>query len=200
VKPLPTGPISFEEFLDWCDEDTRAEWVKGRVVLMSPASGPHQRIGSFLEVLLHLYVQKHGLGEIWRAPFRMKLASIPSAREPDLLFIAQRRWILVEHTYVDGPADLAVEIISPESVDRDRVEKFQEYQAVGIREYWLIDPEKQKAEFYSLRKNGKYTLVPLAEDGKFHSTVISGFSLRVEWLWQTPLLRTEDVLRELGVF
>jgi Uma2 family endonuclease len=200
VKPLPTGPITFEEFLDWCDEDTRAEWVKGRVVLMSPASGPHQRIGSFLEVLLHLYVQKHQLGEIWRAAFRMKLASIPSAREPDLLFIAKRRSILVERTFVDGPADLAIELISPESVDRDRVEKFEEYQAVGIREYWLIDPERQKAEFYALRKNGKCARIPLADDGKFHSPVISGFWLRIEWLWQTPLLRTEVVLRELGVF
>lgn len=199
VKPLPSGPISFEEFLDWCDEDTRAEWVKGRVVLLSPASGPHQRIGSFLEVLLHLYVQRHGLGEIWRAPFRMKLASVPSAREPDLLFLADRRSMFVERTYVDGPADLAIEIISPESVERDRVEKFHEYEAVGIREYWLIDPERQKAEFYSLGKKGRSTLIPVGGDEKFHSTVISGFSLRVEWLWQTPLLRTEDVLRELGL-
>lgn len=93
---------------------------------------------------------------------------------------------------------MAVEIISPESVDRDRVEKFEEYQAVGIREYWLIDPQRQKAEFYALRKNGRYAIVPLDKDGKFHSTVISGFFLRVEWLWQTPFLQTEDVLREIG--
>jgi Uma2 family endonuclease len=129
----------------------------------------------------------------------MKLASVPSAREPDILFIAKQRSILVEHTFVDGPADLAIEIISPESVERDRVEKFHEYQAVGIPEYWLIDPQRQKAEFYSRKRNGRYALVQPTEDDKFHSTVISGFSLRVEWLWQTPLLRTEDVLRELGL-
>jgi Uma2 family endonuclease len=119
--------------------------------------------------------------------------------EPDLLFIARRRSILVEHTYVDGPADMVVEIISPESADRDRVEKLLEYQTAGIPEYWLIDPQRQKAEFYVLRGNGKYALAPLAKDGKFHSTVITGFSFRVEWLWQTPFVRTDDVLRELGL-
>jgi Uma2 family endonuclease len=119
--------------------------------------------------------------------------------EPDLLFIARRRSILVEHTYVDGPADMVVEIISPESADRDRVEKLLEYQTAGIPEYWLIDPQRQKAEFYVLRRSAKYALAPLAKDGKFHSTVTTGFSFRVEWLWQTPFVRTDDVLRELGL-
>ena len=47
-KPLPKGKISFEAFLDWCDEDTWAEWEDGEIVLMSPASNRHQQIGSFL--------------------------------------------------------------------------------------------------------------------------------------------------------
>ncbi|MEJ7756097.1 MAG: Uma2 family endonuclease [Nocardioidaceae bacterium] len=62
----------------------------------------------------------------------------------------QRPTASFQKTYLDGAADLAIEIISPESIGRDRGEKFVEYEAAGIREYWLIDPERRQAEFYRL--------------------------------------------------
>jgi Uma2 family endonuclease len=198
VKEVPTHPITFEEFLDWCDSETRAEWVNGEVVLMSPASSPHQRIGSFLETVLRLYVERHRLGEIIRAPFLMHLKGPKSAREPDLLFIAWERAALVKHTYLDGPADVAVEIVSPESIKRDREQKMREYERAGVREYWLVDPLEQTAEFYEPGHDGLYRSVPL-DAGVFRSRAINGFYLRVEWLWQLPELRTVDVLRELGL-
>jgi hypothetical protein len=33
--------LSYEEFLDWCDEDTLAEWVDGEIIMYSPASLIH---------------------------------------------------------------------------------------------------------------------------------------------------------------
>ena len=56
-------------------------------------------------------------------------------------------------TFLDGPADLVIEVISDDSVTRDRVEKFDEYLEAGVREYWVIDPRpgQQRALFYVLR-------------------------------------------------
>src|SRR5215210_236459 len=87
----PDGKISFEEFLDWCDEDTWAEWVDGEVIMVSPASTEHQNVGSFLEKVLGIFVEAHDLGVIMRAPFVMRIPQRPSGREPDLLFVSRER-------------------------------------------------------------------------------------------------------------
>jgi Uma2 family endonuclease len=78
----------------------------------------------------------------------MKLAG--SGREPDVLYLARSHLRRLRKTYLNGPADLVVEVVSPESVKRDREQKFGEYQAAGIPEYWVIDPEAQQADFYQL--------------------------------------------------
>ena len=195
----PPGQVSFEEYIEWLDEDTRAEWVNGEIVLMpSPAAIEHQNVLGFLDGILRIYVEERKLGQVVFAPYVMKLAAISSGREPDLLFVQRDRLSLLTRHYLDGPADLAVEIVSPESKRRDRKEKFAEYARAGVPEYWLIDPDHRTAEFYHLNEQGKYFRAALDVDGRYHSRVVTGFWLKVDWLWQTPppLLR---VLRELQV-
>jgi len=195
----PKEKMSFEEYIEWLDEDTRAEWVNGRIEIMaSPAAIYHQNIAVFLDRVLGVYIEAHDLGQLVFAPYVMRLAAIARGREPDLVFVRKDRAYLITRHYLDGPADLAIEIVSPESNKRDRKVKFAEYQVAGVREYWLIDPDKQTAEFYQLDEDG-YELAALDEEGFYHSQVIAGFRLRVDWLWQTPMPATLDVLRELKV-
>jgi Uma2 family endonuclease len=196
---LPVRKIlTFEEFLDWCDSDTRAEWVNGRVVILSPDNVPHSRIARFLAQVLGIYVQKRDLGEIFVEGILMRLQTVPSARVPDVIFISKARQEQLKHTYFDGAADLAVEIVSPDSVDRDRSEKFSEYQLAGVREYWILDPDRKTAEFFELGTDRRFYPVPLC-DGAFRSTVVPGFWLKPSWLWEDPHPDTIDVLRQLGV-
>jgi Uma2 family endonuclease len=194
VAPVGSPKISYEEFLAWADEDTLAEWVDGEIVMTSPASKRHQQLNGFLEKVLGLFVEQNYLGIVLSAPFQMKLAS---GREPDLLFVAAGHLDRLHDTYLDGPADLVVEIISPESIGRDRGEKFAEYAQGGVPEYWLIDPITRWAEFYQL--DGKhYRPAFSGAAGQVLSRTLPGFWLRVEWLWQEPLPAVEDVLLEIG--
>jgi Uma2 family endonuclease len=191
------APRTWEEFLAWRDEDIHAEWVDGQVILMSPASSDHQLLKVFLVQVLGLYLEQRPQGLILDAPFLMRLPSRPSGREPDILFIAQERLNLLQPAFLDGAADLVVEIISPESDERDRGEKFIEYEAAGVREYWLIDPLREEAMFYQLTPQGRYRLALPSPDGVYHSAIIAGLWLRVEWLWRRPpVLR---ILKELGI-
>lgn len=195
-EPLPPGRMTYEEFLAWADEDTLAEWVDGAVVMTSPASNVHQDLARFLTAVLSVFVEAHAIGVIRPAPFQMKLTR--SGREPDLIFVAHEHLQRLRPTYLDGPADLVVEIVSPESVGRDRGEKFTEYEAAGIPEYWLIDPQRRWAEFYRL-EGERYRLAFQGTEGRYASTVLPGFWLQVEWLWQDPLPPVLDVLRALEV-
>jgi Uma2 family endonuclease len=195
---LPLRKLTFEEFLDWCEEDTLAEWVNGRVIFLSPDNVPHYKINEFLVQVLGIYVRDKQLGQVFASTILMRLQATSSARMPDLMFIPNARKELVRRTYIDGAADLAVEIISPESVDRDRSDKFSEYQIAGVREYWLIDPDRKTAEFFELGADRRYYPVPLC-DGAFRSTVVPGFWMKPTWLWEDPMPSPIDVLRQLGV-
>ena len=191
-------PVSYEEFLAWADEDTWAEWIDGEVIVLVPASIPHQLIVGFLCRVLGFFVEYFDLGVVLTAPTQMRLPRRPAGREPDLMFIAKEHFDRLLPTRVDGPADIVVEVVSPESAVRDREEKRAEYEAAGIREYWLVDAEQRRAEFLALGADGRYHPVPLDGDGVFRSTVLPGFWLRVAWLWQE---RPSHVvaLREMGL-
>ncbi|MGH9840611.1 MAG: Uma2 family endonuclease [Blastocatellia bacterium] len=196
----PKEKVTFEEYLEWLDEDTRAEWVNGKIELMpSPVSFGHQDLNGFLAGILGIYIESKNLGHVVFAPYVMRMAAISRGRLPDLIFVQKDRMHLFTRNYLDGPADLAIEVVSPESDKRDRKVKFAEYQVAGIREYWLIDPDKQTAEFYELDEDGTYHRAALDEAGTYHSKAVAGFWLRVEWLWQTPTPTTLEVLRELKV-
>ncbi len=195
LTPAERRKMTYDEFLAWAGEDVLAEWVNGEVIMSSPASRRHQEIALFLGTVLGLYVEQQGLGRVVLPPFQMKLAQ--SGREPDLLYVAREHLERLKETHLDGPADLVIEIASPESVGRDRGEKFYEYEQAGIREYWLIDPQREQAEFYQLTTDGRYRLVPPDAEGIYRSTMLAGFWLRVAWLWQPP--RILDVLRELAL-
>jgi len=188
--------MTYEEFLAWADEDTLAEWVDGEVVMYSPANNRHQDIAGFLESVLRSFVEVRQLGIVRSAPFQMRLAD--SGRESDLLFVATNHLDRLKETYLDGPADLVVEIVSPESAGRDRGDKFYEYARGGVSEYWLLDPEMEWAEFYQLEK-GRYRVAFSGKEGRYEARVLPGLWLRVEWLWLEPLPKVLDVLRELGV-
>jgi Uma2 family endonuclease len=189
------GTMSYEAFLEWADEDMLAEWVDGEVMIASPASGQDQVIREFLYHVLRIFVGVHKRGIARVARFQMKLPR--SGREPDLLFVATENLDRLKSTYLDGPADMVVEISSTESRYRDRGEKFFEYEQAGISEYLLIDPARQWAELYVLGPHGHYQTVFSGEEGILCFHAISGFWLRTEWLWKPPpILQT---LRELGI-
>lgn len=196
-RPVPPAPVSFEEFLAWADEDTHAEWVDGEVILMSPSSVRDLDLTAFLLRLLTEFVEPRQLGRVFIHGLVMRLANRPSGREPDVLFVANEHADRLRETYLDGPADLVVEIVSLDSVGRDRREKLSEYEASGVPEYWLIDPLRQEAVFYQLGSDGRYRPGRIDAAGFYHALVLPGFRLRVSWLWQRPLPCIAEVAREI---
>ena len=191
--------MSYEEYLAWADEDVRAEWKDGEVIIHMTVKKRHQRVVQFVFAVMDLFVRALRLGAVGTAPVEVLLAPGGPSREPDIFFVRNDQLYRWTEDRLEGGPDLAVEVVSDDSVTRDRAEKYREYEAAGVREYWVIDPrpDRQRAEFHTLDPNGSdQVLAP--EDGMVRSRVLPGFALRIEWLWQDPSPDPPAALREMS--
>ncbi|HQI86267.1 MAG TPA: Uma2 family endonuclease [Anaerolineae bacterium] len=204
-RPPSRLEMTYPEFLEWAGEDRLVEWVplsgsqKGEVITFMPPLDVHQAVLGFLYNLLGLFVQWLNLGKVRVAPFEVQLQSDGASREPDLFFVATEHLERLTAKRFQGPPDLIVEIVSPDSVKRDRNDKFQEYRKAGVREYWIIDPREghERADFFHLDEASEYHLFATEEDERVDSRVLSGFWLKPAWLWQADTLNPLALLFEI---
>jgi Uma2 family endonuclease len=181
-------PMSWEEFLDWCDEG-QSEWVDGEGIAYVSNSRLHGRRVWFLVELLRLYVRVFDLGEVFAETMLLRLPTRPSGRMPDIFVIGRDQRDRVQHRWVDGPPLLGIEYLSEDSVQRDLVEKRAEYEHAGMGEYPIIDARPGRRDFLYLRldEDGHYQEVAPDDKGRYHSAVLPGFWINPEWFWQDPL-------------
>ena len=188
----PPRPVTFEEFLGLPGEGKR-EWVAGSVIEVEPSNLDHDETRSFLEATFREYAIVTDSGTVTGEAYVQRLEA--SGRAPDVSFFRKVHGDRLKRTGADGPADLVVEVVSPSSRQTDRRDKFHEYEAAGIEEYWIVDPDRREAEFYRLT-DGRYRSVMPDEEGRVHSSALPGFYLRVEWLWTRPSVLS--VFRDFG--
>jgi len=184
--PVTTG-ISWDDYMQRYAAD-HYEWRDGKVFKMSPVHEKHDILSRYLSNLIEAYLTLNPIGKIREEPFVMRLnlgKEKKAAREPDIQVILGDNLDNLTDTYMDGPADICMEIISPESVDRDYSTKFDEYQKAGVPEYWIIDPLNTKTTFYRLDEQGKYQQQALVNDA-YTTPKLPKLTLHVPTLWQDP--------------
>ncbi|MBI2767094.1 MAG: Uma2 family endonuclease [Chloroflexi bacterium] len=172
-----------DEWLDWDYEGGLTEWLDGEVHIYMSNTDEHQRIVGFLSALLLLYGQSTSTGVVRTGGYALQSAQGHAGREPDLMFIGAGKLPYKQSRFMSAAPDILIEVISEDSVRRDRTIKLLEYQELGVPEYWLIDsrPGQETAEFYLLEGQRYRAVEP--EEGIYYSVVLPGFWLRTEWLW-----------------
>jgi Uma2 family endonuclease len=198
-NPAGSATIPYEQFLEWDGENQHVEWVNGKVVEMAPVGDLEQDLKGFLLSVIRPFVNYYDLGRVRDDPFQMKTGPKLPGRAPDIMFISKGNLSRLRKSHLDGPADLVVEISAPGSRRVDRHDKLAEYEQGGVKEYWLLDAQLRRAEFYHRGADGAFHLLPVNADGAFHSIVIPGLWIRVDWLWQKPLPLEITVLKEWGL-
>ncbi|MFN0145383.1 MAG: Uma2 family endonuclease [Dehalococcoidia bacterium] len=178
--------ISYEEFLRLTD-GMHAEWVDGEVIPGMAISTTHADVHIYLLVVLGGFITERPLGKVQHDPFQMKTGPGLPGRAPDLSFVANEHLDRLHENFLEGPADLAVEILSPGNASTDYVDKYREYETGGVPEYWIIDPVNHTADFFVLR-DGRYERAQADAEGIYRSTAVPGFWFRVSWLWERPPL------------
>nr|MDO8118059.1 Uma2 family endonuclease [Candidatus Sigynarchaeota archaeon] len=185
--------VSFDQFLEFANEDISCELLNGVLIIHSPASYLHETIFSFLMTLLKLFVKQHDLGIVIGSRFVMKLSDkwVP---EPDIMFLTREDQRRLERAYLNGPATVVFEILSKATHEDDLHKKLPKYIGEGVKEVWMIDPDKKLVEIHW--KEGSTR----ARDAEWiASREIPTFKIQVSWLWdaeQHDILKTLDSINQ----
>jgi Uma2 family endonuclease len=180
--------MTYEEYMA-LPEDARAEWVDGEAIFLLPPTDIHEQIWMLFSRLLALYAEIFDLGRVNGPSLEMRILGGHSSRLPDVLFVGRARLGEITPLRLDGPADLVLEVVSPDSVTRDRRDKLAEYERAGVRDYWMLDPRsrRRRGDFFRLGPDGKFKSILPDHEGKVHAESVPGFWIRPEWFWQDPL-------------
>jgi Uma2 family endonuclease len=184
IPAPPAERLTFEQFLiDYADQ--RADYFPdGTVEVHMGNNTRHIAIILFITHLFRDFFELLPIGDVLQAAFPMNLGDELPRREPDVIIILNEHQARIMPTYLDGPADIAIEVVSPESAERDYVTKFKEYTAGGVPEYWLIDPDRDFAATYALGPDGHYKHIPNDAQGRLRSHILPQFALHPAVLWQ----------------
>ncbi len=179
---VATKKITVEEFLnmDFEDKDAYYELINGEIVKKAAPTPRHQHSSGRLFSKMLTQALDNDLGEVFTAPLDVFLDEHNHV-QPDILFISNENKGIIDYKDgILGVPDLIVEIISPGSFIIDRFEKKAAYEKVGMREYWLVDPNNFSVEIY--KHNGQqFELVQAAsEAGKVQSEVLKGLEIDIQ--------------------
>ena len=190
-----TGPVTFDEFCSMIEDGQKADLIEGVIYMASPDNLAAGDLFLWLISLMYDYVARHELGNVFgsRIAFRLSPHNSP---EPDIAFVLKKRLHWRRKSRFEGPPDLAIEIVSPESVRRDYVLKRKLYQKYKVPEYWVIDEDKKSITCFRLDASGKYREMDLRR-GILRSQVLQGFWLRVEWLWAETRPSKDEALNQI---
>lgn len=146
------------------------ELINGEVVIRMPPNLQHQEIVGEIFAFLRNHARQHG-GKAYVAPTEVSLGET-QVFEPDVIYLVPETRVERTPQRIVGPPELVVEVLSPSTAKRDRQDKYQVYEAAGVREYWIVDPVHATLEVWVLT-DGAFKRQGAFEAGnEFTSTVL----------------------------
>ena len=148
--PLPQEQFYTTDDIYALPDGERAELIDGHIYYMAPPSRKHQLIAGELYTIINTYIKsKGGSCEPYIAPFAVFLnGDSKNYVEPDISVICDKSKLTDKGC--TGAPDWIVEIVSPSSRRMDYYTKLFKYRTAGVREYWIVDPEKNRVTVYDL--------------------------------------------------
>lgn len=181
--PLPQEKIYTTEDIYNLPEGTRAELIDGQIYYMAPPSRKHQSIaGKLFAAISHYIESKDGTCEPYIAPFAVFLnENNKNYVEPDISVICDKN--MLNDKGCTGAPDWIIEIVSPSSRRMDYYIKLFKYRAAGVREYWIVDPDKNRIMVYNFdnEDTADYTFSDIVKAGIYEDFSID-FSQFVFWI------------------
>jgi Uncharacterized protein conserved in cyanobacteria len=178
-----TKTYSFEDYLNYKDDtDLKSELFNGELIQMTPASGWHSDIVDFIQEQFKIEIRRLTLDWVVRPGTVGVRTGIRKSRIPDILVMTETQHQMIRtlsSAILEEPPLLVVEIVSPNNPDDDYRYKRSEYAALGISEYWIIDPQALKISILTL-VSGLYEVIEIIEKDPINSITFPELKLTVE--------------------
>ena len=160
----------------------RHELVRGELRSMSPAGKWHGAVAMQVGARLTNFVEEHDLGMVFAAETGFVLARNPdTVLAPDVSFVRKDRLAdVTERGFFEGPADLAVEVLSPDDTKTKVREKVACWLEHGTRLVWVVDPRTRRATVHHADHAARALDAADVLDGE---DVVPGLRLPVADLW-----------------
>lgn len=153
----------------------RAELIDGQIYYMAPPNRKHQDIAGELFGTIREYINsKNGSCRAYIAPFAVFLnKNDKNYVEPDISVICDKSKLTDKGC--SGAPDWIIEIVSPSSRRMDYFTKLFKYRSAGVREYWIVDPEKNRILVYNFESEdtGDYTFNDSVKTGIYDDLYIN---------------------------
>ena len=146
----PSPKLTYEDYILFPEDGRRHEIIDGEHYVTAAPFIRHQRVSWRLGGYFFKFLEEHPLGEFFQAPVDV-LLSPHDIVQPDLLFVSTERAHILKKRYVRGAPDLVVEILSESTRRLDQALKLRRYERFGVRECWLVDPDRNTVTVYRLR-------------------------------------------------
>ena len=168
-------------YKDYCEtpDDERYELLDGKLMMVPAPNMKHQRVLGRLYIELHRFNEEHQLGEVYMAPCDVVLSDTDVV-QPDLLWISRSREDRLTEANVRGAPDLVIEILSPSSAKRDRVDKPELYGRHGALEYWIVDPVAETIAVHRLRDGRLELAETFGRGDTLRTALLSGLELKLK--------------------
>ena len=161
--PLPKQHQDYTtEYIYSLPDGQRAELIDGQVYMMAPPSRKHQRITVELSTTINNFIKsRNGSCEVDIAPFAVFLnQDDKNYVEPDISVICDKSKLTDKGCH--GAPDFIIEIVSPSSRKMDYTTKNALYSDFGVREYWIVDPVKERTTVYRYEEDAAPMIVPFS--------------------------------------
>ncbi|MFN9018649.1 MAG: Uma2 family endonuclease [Pseudanabaena sp.] len=170
--------LTYEEFLEICPKDGKYELVDGELVAVANTR-QHENIVAFIYKKFDREIDRLSLDFVVRQNVSIKtnkINGLSQGRVPDISIIDRDTWYSNPSDYSSliEPIQLAIEVVSTNWTD-DYIEKFDEYQRLGIPEYWIVDYKAiASREFLGHSKIPTIFVNLLDANGKYQTSKFTG--------------------------
>lgn len=161
------------------DDDKRYELIEGELYMVPSPNFYHQTISMNISHTLKKFVKENNLGIVLYAPFDVVLSETDVV-QPDIIFISRERIELITEKNLRGAPDIAIEILSKKTRERDKLVKKRLYMDHGVKEFWIVDPDKRTIEIMVLKETGFDTVGIYFIDDELTSPLLQGFRLSLK--------------------
>lgn len=181
ISPITKNvKLTYEDYAK-LEDGGSYELINGKLIqIMPPTPTPnHQCITSHLNQAINFFVRKNKLGIVIFSPVDVFLDKYNTV-QPDILFVSNERIKIIGEQKIESAPDLVIEILSPRTAYYDWLGKKELYAKFGVKEYWIVDPDKRTVEIFQNRNKEFQLLQKEKETGIAKSKLLRGFEISLK--------------------